>query len=134
FSHAKGEDGSAPAYYLHIEPGHSSIGAGVWHPEPAALGKIREAIVAKSKRWQRVTSGADFRSTCGMIGESLKRPPAGFDPNHPLIEDLKRKDFAISSALTDRQICSSDLLDTVGGGFRAAAPFVQFLAEAVGLP
>ena len=134
FSHSKGKDGSAPAYYLHIEPKSSSIGAGIWRPEPPALAKIRQAIVANSKRWERVRSGADFRSSCGMAGESLKRPPAGFDPNHPLIEDIKRKDFAISLPLTDRQVCGPELLDTVVEAFHAAAPFVQFLGEAVGLP
>jgi uncharacterized protein (DUF2461 family) len=95
------------------------------------LGKIREAIVAKPARWQRITSGVEFGSSCGMTGESLKKPPRGFDPNHPLIEDLKRKDFVIGSTLTDQQVCGYDLLDHVIGAFRATAPFVQFLVDAV---
>lgn len=104
FSHSKGEDGSSPAYYVHLEPDHCSIGAGVWRPEPKALNHIRDAIVAKPKRWEQITNGAEFRSSCGMAGESLKRPPNGYDPNHPLIESLKRKDFATSSPLKDRDV------------------------------
>lgn len=134
FWHSKGRKGATPAYYLHLEPGRSAIGAGIWRPEPAALKKIRDAIVAEPKRWQRITSASEFRSSCGMAGESLKRPPAGYDPNHPLIEAIKRKDFATSSPLTDRQVRGHDLLDVITHGFRATAPFVQFLGEAVGLP
>jgi uncharacterized protein (TIGR02453 family) len=133
FEHSTAKDGGTPAYYLHFEPEHSSIGAGVWRPQPDALRKIREAIVADSKRWQRITSGVHFGSSCGMAGESLRRPPAGFDPQHPLIEDIKRKDYAVSLPLSDSQVYGPDLLDTVTGAFQATAPFMQFLAEAVGL-
>jgi uncharacterized protein (TIGR02453 family) len=134
FWHAKGKEGAAPGYYLHIEPKSSMVGAGMWRPEPQALKQIRDAIVADPKRWQRITSGQDFRSSCGMAGESLKRAPLGYDPNHPLIEALKRKDFATSSALDDRQICEPELRDAIVDAFRTTAPFVRFLADAVGLP
>jgi uncharacterized protein (TIGR02453 family) len=134
FWHSKGKDGATPAYYLHLEPKKSSIGAGIWRPEPAALKQIRDAIVSDPKRWQRITSGADFRSSCGMAGESLKRPPAGYDSDHPLIEDLKRKDFATSTLLDDRDVCGPDFMRIVLKAFRTSAPFVQFLVEAVGLP
>src|SRR5207245_1561244 len=110
------------------------IGAGIWRPEPGALKKIRDAIVADPKRWQRITSGSDFRSSCGMAGESLKRPPAGYDPNHPLIDAIKRKDFATSSPLDERDVSGPDFMNVTLNAFRTAAPFVQFLAEAVGLP
>jgi uncharacterized protein (TIGR02453 family) len=133
FWHSQGKEGATPAYYLHLEPGHSMIGAGIWRPEPGTLKKIRDAIAADGKRWRRVTSAAEFRSSCGMAGESLKRPPAGYDANHPLIEDIKRKDFATSSPLEDRQVCGPDLMKVVTGAFRTAAPFLQFLSDAVGL-
>lgn len=69
-----------------------------------------------------------------MAGESLKRPPAGYDPNHPSIEDIKRKDFAVSSPLQDRDICGPEFMAVVLKTFRASAPMMQFLADAVGLP
>jgi uncharacterized protein (DUF2461 family) len=68
-----------------------------------------------------------------MAGESLKRPPAGYDPQHALIEDIKRKDFATTSLLDDRQVCSSNFMKAVLDAFRASAPFVQFLSDAIGL-
>jgi len=83
------------------------IGGGIWQPEPKALKKIRDRIVSDTKTWRRVTSGQGLGSACTMAGESLKRPPAGYDASHPLIEDIKRKDFAISSPLTNSELCGT---------------------------
>jgi len=133
FRHASGKEGATPAYYLRLGPGGSIIGAGVWHPEPAALKKIRDRIVRQPDEWRRITSGKELGSGCQMVGESLKRAPVGYDPNHPLIEDLKRKDFAFSSPLTQSEVCSSSFLASVLEDFRSTAPFVEFLSKAVGL-
>jgi uncharacterized protein (TIGR02453 family) len=134
FKHGKADGVGAPAFYLHFEPGESAVGGGVWRPDSETLAKIRRAIVADSKGWKRVTSRANFGSSCGMIGESLKRPPSGFDSKHPLIEDIKRKDFAITVAVSDDQVCGADLFSTITEALRGTAPFVHFLREAVGLP
>jgi uncharacterized protein (TIGR02453 family) len=133
FWHAKGKEGATPAFYLRIEPGDSSVGAGIWHPEPGALKRIRKAIVDDSKTWARIKDGRDFRSTCGMAGESLKRPPPGFDANHPFIEDLKRKDFATAAPLDDKRIASASFMDDLLEAFGTTSPFLAFLTKAVGL-
>jgi uncharacterized protein (TIGR02453 family) len=133
FGHAKGKDGAAPAYYMHIQPGGSLIGAGIWRPEPAALKKIRDAIVADSKRWQRVTAEGQRGSACKMTGESLQRVPRGYDPDHPLAEELKRKDFTLARPLADREIVAPGFLALTLATFKKTAGFVEFLAEAVGL-
>ena len=134
FWQAKDKDGVAPAYFLHLEPGNSVIGGGIWQPEPKALKKIRDKIAVDPKGWGRATTGGALGSTCHMTGESLKRPPAGYDPTHPFIDDIKRKDFALSTPLTDQEITGDDFLDLVLHRLRATAPFVQFLLDAVGLP
>jgi uncharacterized protein (TIGR02453 family) len=131
FWYAKGKEGATPAYYLRIEPGSSMIGGGIWRPDAAALAKIRQAIVSEPAKWRRATNGAAFGSACGMVGESLKKAPRGFDPEHPLIEDLKRKDFAIKSALSDQQVTSPEVLDEIVGAMRATVPFVEFLVRAI---
>jgi len=134
FWHEKAKEGAAPAYYLHLEPGRSLIGAGIWRPEPGALKKIRDAIVNDPRRWKRITSAQQLGAKCKMAGESLQRPPRGYDPNHSLIEDIKRKDFTVGRSLRDQEILGKDL-KTIGlDSFRKTAPFVKFLSEAVGLP
>jgi uncharacterized protein (TIGR02453 family) len=133
FPHVQGKEGATPAFYLRLQPGHCSVGAGVWRPEPAALKRIRQAIVGDPKTWRRITQGRDFRSGCGMAGESLRRAPLGFDPHHPFIEDIKRKDFATSAALEDRLFTSPQLRKDVLEAFKVMTPFLEFLTRAIGL-
>ena len=134
FWHAHGKEGMTPAFYLHLEPGRSSVGGGLWRPPPEGLRMIRQAIVDRTGAWKKVVSGRSFRMGCGMAGESLKRPPPGFDPAHPFIEDLKRKDFATSAALKDSDLTRPDPSRAVLEGMTAAAPFIRFVTEALGLP
>lgn len=133
FWHAKGSEGATPAFYLSLSPDRSSVGAGIWRPEPRALKRIRDAIVSEPTQWRRAISSREFRSSCGMAGESLKRPPRGYDSNHPFIEDIKRKDFAVSQPLAENRICSPGFRELLLEAFRASAPFTRFLALALGL-
>jgi uncharacterized protein (TIGR02453 family) len=134
FWHAHGKEGMTPAFYLHVEPDGSSIGGGLWRPPPEGLQKIRQAIVERTSEWKKVVSGRSFRMGCGMAGESLKRPPPGFDPAHPFIEDLKRKDFATSVPLKDSDLVGKNASDAVFEGLKSVAPFIRFVTEALGLP
>jgi uncharacterized protein (TIGR02453 family) len=133
FQHGKGKDGMTPAFYLHLEPGNSAIGAGMWRPLPPALKRIRDAIVGRTREWAKVREGRELRDACAMIGESLKRPPPGYDPNHPFVGDLKRKDFAMSVRLDEHEIGAPGFMDVAVEGVRKVVPFVRFLSEALGL-
>ena len=82
------------------------IGVGLWQPEPEPLASIREALVEKSAAWRKAVATEDFVSRFKLGGESLKRPPRGVDPEHPLIEDIKREDFIASTELDEKAVFS----------------------------
>ncbi len=134
FWHAGGEENGAPAFYVRLEPDKSMFGGGIWRPEPKALKKIRDAIVKDPKGWARAKAGLPLGPGCTMMGESLKRPPSGYPPDHPYIEDLKRKDFGMGAPLKNGDVTSPRFLEMVVTGYRKCAPFMEFLSEAVGLP
>ena len=69
-----------------------------------------------------------------MSGESLKRPPRGFEKDHPLIDELKRKDFIAISPLTQKQICSNNLVDTVLERYKVADSLMGYLCFALEQP
>ena len=71
---------------------------------------------------------------CELSGEVMKRMPPGYDPEHPLAEDLKRKDFITVTYFNDQQVCAPDFLDRVTHSVEAVAPFMEFLTRALGLP
>ncbi len=133
FSHEAGLGVHAPGLYLHIEPGASYAGVGLWRPETALARTIREAIVADPAGWKKAAHGKAFVNRFTQDGDSLARPPQGFDPDHPLIEDLKRKDFVAGTSLEDSLITSDKLLTEYTAMAKTAAPFLGFLTEAMGL-
>ena len=133
FRHNSGRDVHGPGYYLHLEPGNLFAGAGIWHPETKTLVLLRNFIAEKSEGWLQAVTDPEFTAHFTLNGERLKRPPRGFDPNHPFIEDLKRKDFIGVSALTQRDVCADDFLERFTARCRAAAPFMEYLTMAVGL-
>ena len=133
FHHRDGHDGGTPGFYVRIAPGNCGVGGGIWQPDSDTLERIRQKIVAEPKRWTEVTRGQALRSTCGFVGESLKRAPQGYDPNHALIDDLKRKDFALSIPVADEAVKRPNFTETLVKTLGETAPFVRFLSEACGL-
>jgi uncharacterized protein (TIGR02453 family) len=134
FRHVLGKDVHAPGFYVHLEPGVVFVGAGLWRPEPEPLAQIRDAIVAQPKRWQKVCGDPAFVRDWELGGDSLKRPPRGYADDHPLIEDLKRRDFIAARNLTAREIYRRGLPDRLTASFAATKPFMAFLCDAVGVP
>ena len=93
FRHERAKDVHSPGYYVHIDPDQVFIGVGMWRPDSESLRAIRERIVAKPAEWKRAIGDSKFRRNFKLGGEALTRPPRGFDKNHELIEDIKRKSF-----------------------------------------
>lgn len=134
FRHDLGKDAHAPGYYLHIEPGVCFIGVGTWRPDGKALLKIREGLGENPSLWEAAVSHPPFRKRFELSGESLARPPRGFDPNHPFIEDLKRKDFIAVSSLADSEVTDPAFAQSFGSACRAGTPFMAFLCRTLEVP
>jgi len=124
----------APGYYLHISNAGVFVGAGIWHPEAEALARIRQTINDDPSAWLSARDDADFSRWFYLDGESLKHPPRGFSQEHPLIEDIKRKDFIGISDLAPALIEQDDLDQIVRDYFIAATPLMRFLCKALRIP
>ncbi len=134
FRHSRGKDVHAPGYYLHLEPDNVFAAAGIWRPDSKTAGKIRDAIDEESSNWKRAVGGKRFRSRFELSGDSLRRAPQGYDPENPLIEDLKRKDFIGKTSLTQNVVTGPGFINEFEEICRSASPFVKFLCGAIGLP
>ena len=124
----------APLFYFHLTPGDSFIGGGIWHPQAETLRRIRAYIVNNPASWKQATQSAAFRRQFALTGDSLSRPPKGFDPVHPLIEDLKRKDFIGVAQVPKKMITNPKLPQELKRDFRSATPLMEFLCDAVNVP
>ena len=122
-----GKDVHTPGFYLHLEPGGCFAAAGLWHGDAAALAKVRGAIAERPNDWKRA------RGRLPLQGDALRRPPRGYDPAHPLIDDIKRKDFITSVRLSDREVAGPRFLSAFAATCRKMSPLPKFLAGALDL-
>lgn len=133
FRHEQAKNVHSPGYYVHIDPDDVFLGAGMWMPESEALLAIRQRIADKPQEWQRVTGDKAFARHFKLGGTSLTRPPRGFDKEHAMIEDIKRKSFIAIKNMSHDDALSPQFQRKVETAFKAATPYMQFLCKAVGV-
>ena len=134
FRHFQGKDVHAPGFYVHLEPKECFLGVGIWHPDAPALGRIRTAIAENSAAWIKVSRDKKFSKTYELAGDSLANAPRGYAKDHPLLADLKRKDFIAIAGFGSRLATSANFKPEVVKSFRSAVPYMQFLCKALELP
>lgn len=133
FRHEVGKDVHAPGFYLHIAPEEIFLGVGTWHPHPDALRAIRDHIVAKPGPYMDALQHAPFTEFYELVGDSLTRPPKGYDKTHELIDEIKRKDFIALCKLDESDLYQADFCKLVASRLGRAQPFQKFICEALGL-
>jgi len=114
-----------PGLYFHLDPEGCFLAGGIWRPDPRSLARIRDSIASKPEEWKKAKRGLELE------GDTLSRPPRGYPADHPLIEDLKRKDLIASFELTKAQVCGGKLMEDFLRSTRRLAPMLRFLSEAV---
>ena len=133
FRHEAGKDAHAPGFYVHLAGDGLYFGGGIWLPPNPQLGRIRDFIVDNARSWSRITNAPAAKKLGGVQGDSLMRPPRGFDATHPHIEDLKRKSFYLMAEAAPRDALSGSFVEQVDAAFRHAAPLNRFVCDALGL-
>lgn len=134
FKHSAGKDAHAPGFYLHLAPDEIFASLGIWGPGSKELLIIRQRIVNLPDQWINASLDDDFRKVFSGSYEhqQLKRAPKGFDPNHPLIEDLKCKHFVASCPLTEEFVTSNDFPKNLGLIYQQGSEYIKFLTLALG--
>lgn len=131
FRHEMAKDVHAPGFYVHLEPRNCFIGVGLWRPETKVAYQIRARIDDEQATWKKVSRAKAFTNLFELQGESLKRPPKGYDDEHPLIEDLKRKDFIASASIKQSDVTSPGFVKLLEKHCKAAGPYMKFLCESI---
>ncbi|MGL5148628.1 MAG: DUF2461 domain-containing protein [Plesiomonas shigelloides] len=132
FRHFQAKDVHAPGLYLHIANDGCFLGAGIWHPEPKALNAIRHCIDENPAAYGKALAALK-QGGFEMAGESLSRPPRGFDKSHPLINELKRKDFIAIKPLSLAAVTRTDFATELGQGFAPCQQLMRYLCFALEL-
>lgn len=133
FRHEQAKDVHSPGYYVHIDPDQVFVGVGMWRPDSDPLRGIRQRIEARPAEWRRIMQDRSFKRQFALGGDSLVRPPRGFDKDHECIDDIRRKSFIAVRELDVQDSLKPQFQRTVETSFKTAEPFMRFLCKAVGV-
>lgn len=78
------------------------------------------------------SNGQPFRNRLELEGDRPAKPPRGFDPQNPLIDDLKMKDFVTSHGFTEQQVCGRKFVRDFAVACARMSPQVEFTTKALG--
>jgi uncharacterized protein (TIGR02453 family) len=127
-----GRKGVNAGYYLHLEPGNSFIGGGLWRPEPAVLKAIRYEVYNSPNEFVEILEKTSFKKWFRQLeGEKLQRPPKDFPADFQHLEIIKHKSFVVSYPLADIQVVSENLITIGLEAFAEMKDFIAFLNRAV---
>ena len=132
----RGRSTNAPAYYFQIDAqGALLVGGGLYAPAPEQLANARRFILMHPERLDQLFIDPGFRTAHTTIdGESLNRPPAGVPENAPHLDILKRKQYLVGRNYRVHELSEDAIAPLIIDYFRATAPFIVWLREAVGAP
>jgi uncharacterized protein (TIGR02453 family) len=120
-------------YYLHIEPGGSFVGGGIYMPDAATLRSIRSEIYFNSPEFKKILNEKEFKQIYGELGDfdKLKKPPKDYPADFADIELLKYRSYVCMREVTKKEALAPDYAGFVIKSFKAMKPFVDFLNRGI---
>ena len=119
-------------YYIHIEPGASFVGGGIWCPMPEPLKAIRSEIYDNADGFKEVISNKDFSKYYKKIeGEQLKTAPKGFPKDFEDIELLRYKSYAFGHQFDDKIVAGDDFVGKAVDAFKELHQANRYLNAAL---
>ncbi|KAG7449860.1 uncharacterized protein BT62DRAFT_928613 [Guyanagaster necrorhizus] len=136
-----GRKGTFAAYHIFLKPGGGSLLAGgLWCPGRNELATIRTNIKRSSSRLRDIISSPEFVKYFGepkpgtrenIFGreDELKVAPKGVDKDHPDIDLLKCRSFAVVHYFTDEKVLDPNFAQTLADVAVVVRPLVHCLND-----
>ena len=117
-------------YYLHVEPGASFVGGGIYMPQPSILDSVRREIAGSFKEWQSIVHDKEllhfFPESVKPSGK-LVRPPKGYDPDSPAIDYIKFKGYYTQRFIDNNEVTNPGFAASLAETFRSVKPLIDFI-------
>ena len=132
--HERRKQVAAPSFYIHLQPGASFIGAGLWGQPPVVQRRVRQFIFDNPGSWKATAHAPALRKRFGFDeSDRLVRTPQGFPADFEFIDDLRHRNWVLLRHVDDAGMTSSRLRQTIAGDLAALGPFVDYLCAALDL-
>ncbi len=116
-------------YYLHIEPENTFIGGGFWKPNSGDLKRIRKEMEFDAEPLRKIIAASSFQKYFGELeGDEVKTAPRGFDPDHPNIDLIRKKQYLVMRKIDDKTVLQPSFPGEVVKTFEAMRPFFDYMS------
>jgi uncharacterized protein (TIGR02453 family) len=128
FGRRGGESMAVSGYYFSVSSEQIEIAGGIYHPAPDTMLLVRTHIADHYEELRRILANKTLRGRIGGLqGSELSRAPKGFDPSHPAIDLIKKKDWIVDVDLDPALATTPRLLREIADRFRLMTPLIEFL-------
>jgi uncharacterized protein (TIGR02453 family) len=128
WSHTGMDKTSGAGYYFQVSPKGVVVAAGAYMPEKEQLAAIRHWLLDNHAAFRKLLEKPAVRKTFKVFeGEVLTRPPKGFPPEHPAMDLIKCKQWALRTELPVDAALEAGFAQTLIKHFKLLAPFVDAL-------
>ncbi len=125
---------ASASIHISLSPNYSFIGGGLYHPYPAILAKVRDAIDYNGNVLLDIVNDKKYVNIYGGLEDDpdqLKSAPKGFDKDHQYIELLRRKNFISRFSISSEQFISDEFVDLAEKAFVIIKPLLDYLNTAI---
>lgn len=128
-----GKINTKAGFYLHVEPGKSFLGSGIYLPDSPVLKEIRKEISLFKDDFLKAIEDKDFKKYYNELDpeHKLKNVPQGFEKEDPMGEYLKLKSFIGVHNITNKDFSDKNAVKNISKIFEAAKPLNDFLDTSI---
>lgn len=122
-------------FYVEVGLKNCMLAGGFWRPAPKILKSIREGIDYDGEILQEIINKPSFKKTFGSLyeDEKLKKAPKGYTMEHPHIDLLQHKTFAVVHPMARELVLSTDFKAHCIAVYKEMLPFRRYLNKAASL-
>lgn len=120
-------------FYVEVGIQRSMFAGGLWRPDANRLRSVRDAIDYDGEELQSILNKPSFNNLFGGLyeDEKLKTAPKGFSNDHPHIELLRNKTFAVVTEFSSDLVLKDNFEDFLIDSYLEMLPFRQYLNKAI---
>ncbi|WP_210149916.1 DUF2461 domain-containing protein [Chryseobacterium scophthalmum] len=128
-----GKINTKAGFYLHVQPGKSFLGSGIYLPDSPVLKEIRKEISLFKDDFLKAIDDKDFKKYYEELDQEhkLKNVPQGFEKEDPMGEYLKLKSFIGVHNITNKDLSDKNAVKKISKIFEAAKPLNDFLDTSI---
>jgi uncharacterized protein (TIGR02453 family) len=119
-------------FYVEIGIERCMFAGGLWRPDPKRLRSIRDGIDYNGEELVKILNRKSFKETFGGLYEDQKliNSPKGFSNDHPYIDLLRNKTFAVVTEFSTDLVFQANFEDFLVNTYNEMLPFRRYLNQA----